>query len=69
MKRWLIEIIICPSCLPEENRLTERILEEHQDDIINGELFCEQCNKIYPVNDGTAFLQTEHPGEKNPSNR
>jgi uncharacterized protein YbaR (Trm112 family) len=69
MRRRLIEILICPYCLPKERRLKEGIFNEIQGDIVEGELICGKCGKIYPIHEGIAFLQPEHTGEKNPGNR
>jgi len=69
MKRSLIDILICPFCLPRERRLSERTYDEDRGDIIRGELVCGHCGKVYPVHDGIAFLQPEHPEEKRPGNR
>lgn len=69
MKRSLIDILVCPFCLPLEQRLYERAFDEDRGDIISGELFCERCGQVYPIHDGIAFLQPEHPEEKRPGNR
>lgn len=69
MKRSLIDILVCPFCLPQERRLKEDIHDENRGDIISGELLCEHCGRSYPVHDGIAFLQPEHPDEKIPGNR
>jgi uncharacterized protein YbaR (Trm112 family) len=69
MKKWLTEILVCPSCLPRERTLRLNIYKEYHGDLTEGELICEQCGGVYPVRDGIAFLQIEHPGEKNLDNR
>ncbi|MBN1625776.1 MAG: methyltransferase domain-containing protein [Deltaproteobacteria bacterium] len=69
MKRSLIDILVCPFCLPEERRLKEDIHDENHGDIISGELVCEHCGRSYPVHDSIAFLQPEHPDEKRRGNR
>ncbi len=69
MKKWLTEILVCPSCLPRERRLRENIYKEYNNDVIEGELICEQCRRSYPVRDGVAFLQIQHPGEADLGNR
>lgn len=69
MKSSLIDILVCPFCLPEERRLKEKIYDEDLGDIISGELICEYCGRVYPVHDGISFLQPEHPDEKRPGNR
>ncbi len=56
MKKALLEMLICPLCLPEENRFNATILEVSIDDIVEGVLRCEKCGKGYPIHRGTAFL-------------
>ncbi len=64
MKKMLIGILICPSCLPEEHRLRENIVKREKDDIIEGCLTCERCGKTYLIQDGIAFLEPENSKEK-----
>lgn len=56
MKRVLLNILICPACLPDETALDSRIIEEQGEDILEGSLACPQCGNIYPIQDGIAFL-------------
>ena len=56
MKKVLTEMLICPACLPDENSLTSKIIQEQGEDIITGSLLCHQCNTVYPIQDGIAFL-------------
>jgi len=56
MKKVLTEMLICPACLPEENRLSSEAIQELGDDIITGSLSCHQCGNVYPIRDGIAFL-------------
>jgi uncharacterized protein YbaR (Trm112 family) len=69
MKKWLTEILVCPSCPPRDSKLRVSIHKEYHDDLMEGELICQQCGRVYPVREGIAFLQIEHPGEKDPHNR
>lgn len=59
MKKWLLEKLICPECLPEEAALDLNIKEEQFDDIIEGELICPACQKHYSINKGVAILLPE----------
>jgi uncharacterized protein YbaR (Trm112 family) len=40
MKKKLLDILVCPACLPAEKRFTETVQNEHDDDIITGVLTC-----------------------------
>ncbi|MBU0988294.1 MAG: methyltransferase domain-containing protein [Proteobacteria bacterium] len=56
MKKILLEMLICPACLPEENRLNSNILQAQGEDIVEGFLTCLQCEKVYPIRGGIAML-------------
>lgn len=56
MKKCLLEILICPACLPAEIPLKGNIRQQIQDDILEGELECSVCGTIYAIRDGLAFL-------------
>lgn len=58
MKEFLMDFLICPSCLPEEYPLQERVNKRESDDVIEGSLVCSMCGKAFPIRDGIAFL---HP--------
>ncbi|MBC8420283.1 MAG: methyltransferase domain-containing protein [Proteobacteria bacterium] len=70
MKKILLKMLICPACLPDERRLNSNIVQEQEGDIFTGTLTCPECGKIYPIQDGTAFLdpsplnETEKTGAK-----
>ena len=57
MKKALLDLLICPACLPGEIRLQENIQDSSGEDIIIGELLCPQCNRRYPITDGIADLE------------
>lgn len=63
MKQFLLEFLVCPSCLPEEHSLQEKIESRSGDDILSGSLMCPNCGKAFPVRDGIAFLHPD-PGWK-----
>ena len=56
MKSLLIDLFICPACLPRENELTCHIDEKIGEDIISGSLLCSVCGAGYPIRDGIASL-------------
>jgi SAM-dependent methyltransferase len=56
LKSFVLEMLVCPACLPEEIDLRTNIVEAQGDDIIEGDLQCLQCGIAYPIQDGIAFL-------------
>jgi SAM-dependent methyltransferase len=60
MKKVLLDLIICPRCLPEEHGLQETIAEASKGDIIEGRLTCSRCQAVYPIERGVAFLDPHH---------
>ncbi len=56
MKKLLLNMLICPACLPDEAALDSRAIDEQGEDILEGSLSCPQCGNIYPIRDGIAFL-------------
>ncbi|HBD09898.1 MAG TPA: SAM-dependent methyltransferase [Syntrophobacteraceae bacterium] len=56
MKKFLLEMLICPACLPEETELRADIMIEQAEDVVEATLRCPRCASIYPIQDGTAFL-------------
>jgi uncharacterized protein YbaR (Trm112 family) len=60
MKKVLLDMLICPMCLPEEHRMRETLVEASQEDIVEGKLRCEHCRTDYPIRDGIAFLDPNH---------
>jgi SAM-dependent methyltransferase/uncharacterized protein YbaR (Trm112 family) len=69
MKKTLLRILICPACLPEEHVLTEHIVGEQKEDIIEGSLICQHCGRDYLIHDGVAFLDPACSGEKKPDSQ
>jgi len=61
MKKFLLDLLICPSCLPEENPLQAAALEVQQQDIVSGQLVCEACRRSYPIRRGIGFLTAAPP--------
>ncbi len=56
MKKALLDILICPSCLPDENALNADIESQDGDDILSGALKCPQCGRAFPIKNGVANL-------------
>ena len=56
MKSFLLELLICPSCLPDEMSLHLQNQDLNGDDILAGSLYCGQCGMSYPISDGIARL-------------
>jgi len=59
MKKVLLDILICPACLPAESRLRETVLESAGEEILDGKLHCAACDRIYPVENGIADLRPD----------
>lgn len=56
MKKQLLELLICPSCLPSEFELHAEISAEENNDIETATLWCPTCEAQYIIRDGIAFL-------------
>ena len=52
MKRDLMEILCCPVCKGD----LELRVDVEKDEIIEGSLFCKQCNHRYEIKDGIPDL-------------
>jgi uncharacterized protein YbaR (Trm112 family) len=61
MKKRILEMLICPACLPEEQDLNPRIKAEEESDIVEGVLSCTRCGREYPIQNGIAFLDPNSP--------
>jgi len=64
MKRWHVEILICPQCLPREVPLSATVVDQRQDEIEKGFLWCKRCGGEFPVIKGIPRLL----GKEAPSN-
>ena len=60
MKKVLLDMLVCPLCLPEEHRLQEILAEVSGQDIVEGNLRCGHCRTDYPIRDGIAFLDPNY---------
>jgi SAM-dependent methyltransferase len=56
MKKELLELIVCPHCLPHEYTLAADITEESDGDIETGTLKCQHCASEFTVAEGVAML-------------
>ncbi len=56
MKEFILEKLICPSCIPIENPLRLKNTLREGDDIVSGILRCRSCGKEYPIKDGVAVV-------------
>ena len=56
MKKTLLDVLVCPVCLPGEIRLHETIKSASGNDILEGELACPECRRVYCINNGIASL-------------
>ncbi len=66
----MLDIVICPACLPEERRLKETIQEERAGDIIEGRLICSACGREYFIEGGIAVLDAAlHPSRAYEDNK
>lgn len=56
LKKILLDLLICPRCLPEEYPLQETVAQTLPEDILEGTLQCRHCRSTYPIQQGIAFL-------------
>jgi uncharacterized protein YbaR (Trm112 family)/2-polyprenyl-3-methyl-5-hydroxy-6-metoxy-1,4-benzoquinol methylase len=56
MKRFLTDLLVCPTCPEHNGDLACRATETHGDDILTGTLECAACGAVYPVREGIASL-------------
>lgn len=57
MRSWLLDLLICPRCLPGEHPLTVADAERQDNDIVSGSLNCGHCGARFPIEDGVALLE------------
>lgn len=62
MKSFLVELMACPNCLPEENGLSLEPWETQAGEILSGKLLCAVCGRRYAIDGGIAdFLGPSSP--------
>ncbi len=70
MKRYLLDLLVCPNCLPEEIPFGKpTIKQEEEGDIIFGELICPKCSNRYPIKNGIAIICPDPSQVPLPSNK
>lgn len=69
MKAHLLELLVCPRCLPAELPLTADILAEQDGDIATGLLACPQCGTRYPIVEGVALLDPQTTDTQRATNK
>jgi uncharacterized protein YbaR (Trm112 family) len=53
MRKDMMEILVCPVC---KGTLTLTIDQENADEVLDGSLFCANCNETYPIRDSIPNL-------------
>lgn len=61
MQRRLLDLLICPGCLPAEKPLRATLHDVRADEVVSAVLACPSCRAAYPVQDGVACLLTVPP--------
>lgn len=69
MKKQLLELLICPNCLPLEHSLVADIIKQQDGDIETGALKCPQCAALYPIVDGVALLDPQATDSRRAANK
>jgi len=59
MDSKLLDLLICPACLPGEKPLRPAALTHAGGDILAGRLECPGCHRHYPIEKGVAILLPE----------
>jgi uncharacterized protein YbaR (Trm112 family)/ubiquinone/menaquinone biosynthesis C-methylase UbiE len=69
MKKQLLELLICPDCLPLEYSLVAHISKEDKGDIETGSLHCPHCTAQFPITEGVAILDPCQGDSHRPTNK
>jgi len=69
MKKQLLELLVCPHCLPGEHPLAADIIQERGGDIETGTLTCTHCGALFPIVDGVALLDPHATDSQRAGNR
>ena len=56
MKRSLMNILCCPGC---RGKLTLRVENENEDEVVEGSLRCQACARDFPITEGIPNLLLE----------
>ncbi len=49
VKRELMDILACPLC---KGDIVLNIIEEDENEIMSGTLYCSRCDEYYPIEEG-----------------
>jgi uncharacterized protein YbaR (Trm112 family) len=64
MRLLLLDHLVCPLCLPKEKSLNCRVERKAGEDVIQGELECRVCGKVYPIRKGIANMLPGKEGSR-----
>jgi len=67
MKKSLLDLLVCPTCLPREIPLKGVVYESDDGDILSGHLLCKSCGSKYDIDDGIAVLLPQSALKASPS--
>jgi uncharacterized protein YbaR (Trm112 family) len=56
MRKWLLDALICPECRDKERLLGADIQKEDDEEIIEGQLICPDCDRRYEIREGIAVV-------------
>jgi SAM-dependent methyltransferase len=59
MRKSLLQLLVCPRCLPRESPLNAARIREDEHGIESAILGCPSCGWEYPVSEGVAYLIPE----------
>lgn len=69
MKTILLDLLICPACLPEEKGLACNVMERDDEDILSGSLECGKCGVEFRIEDGIAFFSDDFSADNSRSSQ
>jgi uncharacterized protein YbaR (Trm112 family) len=69
MKKQLLELLICPHCLPREDAFVADIIQEKDGDIETGTLKCSHCAALFPIVEGVALLDPHNTDSQRATNK
>lgn len=56
MKKWVLEKLVCPECLPKSFSLDLTEIKADAEEVVEGELKCPECSGRYPIRKGVGVL-------------
>ncbi|MGD9947172.1 MAG: methyltransferase domain-containing protein [Desulfobulbus sp.] len=69
MKKQLLDLLVCPNCLPQEHSLVADIIKQNDGDILTGALKCPHCAALFPIVDGVALLDPQTTDDQRSINK